>query len=211
MMCNQNRNTGMEPNTNAVVLIVEDNRDLADLYAQWASESHTVRTAYDGADALEQLDTSVDIVLLDRRMPGLSGDEVLGTIRERGFDCQVALVTSVELDFDSLSLGFDDYLQKPVTKQSLDVLIESLHIRTDYSEKVREHFALVSKRVALQTEKGANELATRPEVDELDDRIAELGRDVDGLLDDFSEADFRAMFETLSADDDFGATFHGHS
>lgn len=201
----------MESKTNAVILIVEDNRDLADLYAAWLSDSHAVKTAYDGEDALDQLDASVDIVLLDRRMPGLSGDEVLGTIRERGFDCQVALVTSVELDFDSLSLGFDDYLQKPVTKSSLNVLIESLYIRTDYSDKVREYFALVSKRVALQTEKGANELAERPEVHELDDRIAELGQEIDGLLADFSEADFRAVFETLPVDDDFGTTFRGHS
>lgn len=201
----------MESKANAVILIVEDNRDLADLYAAWLSDSYAVKTAYDGEDALEQLDASVDIVLLDRRMPGFAGDEVLGTIRERGFDCQVALVTSVEFDYDSLALGFDDYLQKPATKSSLRILVESLCIRMDYSDKLREYFALVSKRVALQAGKDAEELAARPEVHELDDRIASLGREVDGLLTDFSEEDFRAVFKSLPADGDSETAFRGRS
>lgn len=186
----------MKSNATTGVLIVEDNRDLADLYAAWLSDSYAVKTAYDGEDALDRLDTDVDIVLLDRRMPTLSGDEVLGTIWERGFDCQVALVTSVELDFDSLALGFDDYLRKPVTKSSLNVLVESLSIRTDYSAKVREYFSLLSKRVALQSGTDADEFAERPEVRELND---------------FSEDDYRAVFRAFSADGDSDATFSGHS
>jgi CheY-like chemotaxis protein len=41
-----------------------------------------VRTAYGGHEALEELSDDVDVILLDRRMPGLSGDEVLEEVRD---------------------------------------------------------------------------------------------------------------------------------
>lgn len=186
----------------AVVLVVDDNRNLADLYTAWLSDSYTVRSAYGGKDALDQLDVAVDVVLLDRRMPDIAGEQVLDTIRECGFDCQVALVTSVELDYDSLPLGFDDYLHKPATQASLETLVESLLVRVEYSDKLQEYFALVSKRVALQTEKDPDEVATHPEVQKLDDRIAELQEEVNGIISEFSEADYRALFTAFPSDED---------
>ncbi len=81
-----------------LVLVVEDEPDLADLYATWLRGEYRVRVAYGGREALEKLDDEVEVVLLDRRMPDLSGDEALKEIRERGFDCRVAMVTAVEPD-----------------------------------------------------------------------------------------------------------------
>lgn len=192
--------------TDPVVLVVDDNRNLADMYAAWLSDSYTVRTAYGGEDALTQLDSSVDIVLLDRRMPDLAGERVLQAIRERNVDCQVALVTSVEMDYDSLPLGFDDYLQKPVTESALRTLVESLAIRIEYSDKLQEYFALVSKRVALQTEKETDESAAHPAVQELDAQIADLQEEVDGYLATLSDAEYQALFHRFASHEDFKAT-----
>lgn len=192
-----------------VVLIVDDNSELADVYAQFLSDTYTVKTAYGGEEALERLDDSVDVVLLDRRMPDLSGEAVLSTIRERRVDCQVALVTSMEMDYDSLPLGFDDYVQKPASKATLRTLVESLCIRLDYSTKLQEYFALVSKRVALQAEKDAEEFADHPEVRRLDERIADLREEVDGLVEDFTESDFRAAFSGLDSAGKFEAALQG--
>lgn len=61
----------------ATVLIVEDEQPLADLYAKFLESTYTVRTAYDGTEALDSMSHEVDVVLLDRRMSGLSGEEVL--------------------------------------------------------------------------------------------------------------------------------------
>lgn len=199
----------MKTNTDTVILIVDDNRNLADLYTEWLSESYGVKTAYGGEDALAQLDAAVDIVLLDRRMPDLDGDHVLTTIRERECNCQVALVTSVAMDYDSLPLDFDDYLRKPTTKASLQALVESLRVRLDYSEKLQEYFALISKRVALRTEKDRDEFASHPQVCEFDDRISDLEQEIDELLADFSDEDYRAVFTLLSAADKSDAPVHG--
>ena len=189
----------MEDRDDVGVLVVDDDRELADVYSRFLAEAYTVKTAYGGEEALERLDESVDVVLLDRRMPGVSGDEVLSAIRERGVECQVALVTSVEMDYDSLPLAFDDYVQKPVSKADLRALVESLRIRLDYSAKLQEYFALVSRRVALQAKKDDDEFAEHPKVRQLDERIAELREEIDGLVEDFTESDFRAAFLNLDS------------
>ena len=60
------------------VLIVEDERELADLYGEWLEMAGcSVRTAHDGRAALEYLDSEVDVVLLDRRLPEIRGKQVL--------------------------------------------------------------------------------------------------------------------------------------
>jgi CheY-like chemotaxis protein len=189
----------MEDRDDVVVLVVDDNRELADVYSHFLAETYTVKTAYGGEEALGRLGDSVDVVLLDRRMPETSGDEVLSAIRKRGVDCQVALVTSVDIDYDSLPLAFDDYVQKPVSKAALRALVESLCSRLDYSTKLQEYFALVSRRVALQAKKDADEFAEHPEVRRLDERIAELREEVDGLVEHFTESDFRAAFSNLDS------------
>ncbi|WP_423750819.1 response regulator [Salinirarus marinus] len=74
----------------ATVLIVEDERALVDLFSNWLSDDFDVRTAYDGEQALAKIDDEVDVVLLDRRMPGLSGDDVLERVRERDIDATLA-------------------------------------------------------------------------------------------------------------------------
>jgi DNA-binding response OmpR family regulator len=172
-----------------VVLIVEDEPDLADLYATWLDDEYRVRVAYGGREALEELDEDVSVVLLDRRMPDLSGDEALAEIRSRGFDCRVAMVTAVEPDFDIVAMGFDDYLVKPVSKDALHDTVSNLLLRNAYDEGVQELFALASKKALLESEKGPTALAESEEYRELDEQLTELRRELDETLDEFDEGD----------------------
>jgi len=123
--------------------------DLANLYAAWLEDDCDVETAYDGSEALEAIDGAIDVVLLDRRMPGLSGDTVLETIREQSLECRVAMVTAVEPDFDIVELGFDDYLVKPVSKDELVDIIDQLFLQATHDEQLQELFALASKKALL--------------------------------------------------------------
>lgn len=104
-----------------VVLVVDDHRELADLYSVWLSEAYRVRTAYHGEQALDLIDADVDAVFMDRDMPGMRGEAVLRRIRERGFDCRVTLVTTNDPELNVAELDVDAYLTKPV---SADVLTE---------------------------------------------------------------------------------------
>ncbi|WP_435095044.1 HalX domain-containing protein [Halorubrum sp. N11] len=190
-----------------LVLVVEDEADLADLYAAWLGDEYRVRTAYGGQEALDELDDAnneVDAILLDRRMPGLSGDEVLVEVRDRGIDCRVAMVTAVEPDFDILEMGFDDYLVKPVTSDTLRETVEGLLRRGEYDAEMQDLFSLTSKKAMLETEKSATELADNTEYQELTDRIADLRSEADQSLEAVTEEDddFEKMFQEFDAGDD---------
>jgi DNA-binding response OmpR family regulator len=186
----------------ATVLVVEDERELADLFADWLADSYDVRTAYSAADALDELDEAVDVVLLDRRLPERSGDDVLDTIRERGLDCQVAMVTAVDPDFDTLELGFDSYVVKPVERDELEALVKQLLARSLYNEEVQQYFALASKRATIETTKTDAELAGDDRYQTLCEDIRELRSELDQRVADLDDEDFLAVFHDLQTRDE---------
>jgi len=155
------------------VLLVDDEADIVDVYALAFSEEYDVLKASDGEEALEKV-SDADVVLLDRRMPGLSGREVLAAIRERGIDVRVAMVTAVDPDFDIAEMPFDAYLTKPVGEEELRETVDGLLTLTGYDEQVRERFAIAEKMAALETEKASPELAESEEYQRLAERAAEL-------------------------------------
>lgn len=120
------------------VLIVDDEQGLADLYGAWLAQEYTTEAVYNGREAIERLADDIDIVLLDRRMPGVSGDEVLAYIRDKEFDCRVAMVSGIEPNLDLLELRIDGYLTKPVEQDALHDLVEDLRIVSGYDEPLQE-------------------------------------------------------------------------
>ncbi|MFB6083381.1 MAG: HalX domain-containing protein [Halorientalis sp.] len=186
-----------------VVLIVEDEPDVAETYSLWLADDYEVRIAGDGEEGLEKLDEEVDVVLLDRMMPGLSGDEVLERIREQELGCRVAMVTAVEPDFDILEMGFDAYLSKPIRSDELLETVEKLLERSTYDRLLQEYYALVEKQATLETAKSGAELAESDEYTELQNRIAdlqeELSRTMGGVEDD---DDFVAAIQQIGGSED---------
>ena len=186
-----------------LVLIAEDETDLADLYSTWLSEEYRVRTANGGAEALERLDEDVEVVLLDRRMPDISGDEVLEELRERGIDCRVVMVTAVEPDFDIVEMGFDDYLVKPVSRDALRETVSNLLLRSEYDSGVQKLFALSSKKALLEAEKSAIDLEDNEDYRELEAQIGELRTDLDRTLESVSEGTgLTALYRDFGRSDD---------
>lgn len=181
-----------------VVLIVEDEQDLADLYASWLADTNNVHVAYTGTDAIDQLDDSIDVVLLDRRMPDKSGDAVLDVINNRNLPCRVAMVTAVEPDFDIVEMGFDDYLVKPVTKQELRNTTARLYGRQTYTTDIRNFAATASKLAALETQKSPAELEESTEYAELESQFNELRARADASLGELGHDDFEALFRDLT-------------
>jgi len=180
-----------------VVLIVEDEPDVAETYKLWLQSEYEVRMAQNGDKGLELLDETVDVVLLDRMMPGLSGDEVLDRIRNRELGCRVAMVTAVEPDFDILEMGFDAYLSKPIRSEQLHTTVTNLLERSEYDSMLQEYYALVEKQATLEATKSSAELAESEQYTEL---TAEIERMRDGLSDTLGG---------IEDDDDFIATLRG--
>jgi DNA-binding response OmpR family regulator len=178
------------------VLVVDDEDEIADLYSTWLNMSCDVRVAYGGEDALETVDSDVDIVFLDRQMPEMSGDEVLTAIRERGIDCRVVMVTAIDPDFDIVEMPFDDYLTKPVMREDLDDSVQTMIERESYGQTVQEYFALSSKKATLEAEKTPAELRNSEEYQEMVERVEELAAQADTAVTGMTD-DFESLFRDL--------------
>lgn len=179
------------------VLVVDDERGLTDLYEIWLSDDYEIRVAYDGESALENLDATVDVVLLDRQMPDLMGDEVLEAIHEQDMSCRVAMVTAVDPNFDIVEMGFDDYVQKPVDKECLQEVVDGLLDRSEYDQAVESYYTAIRKRALLQDRKDASTLAESEEYHELEETIGALKEEMDDVTRRFEDDDFDALFKEL--------------
>ena len=171
------------------VLVVEDERHLADLYAEYLSDSYDVRTAYGGQEAIDSLGSEIDVVLLDRRMPVVSGNEVLATIEERGLDLEVAMVTAVDPDFEIIDLGVDDYVVKPVSKNTLLDVLERLETISTYNERQQKLTSKKLKRNVLEVEKTRPELESSERFARLEAEIEELEAEVQALATDLERSE----------------------
>lgn len=188
------------------VLVADDESHLGELYAEWLGDSYAVRTATTGAEALDQLDETVDVVLLDRQMPERSGSDVLAAIRDDGMNCHVAMISAVKPDLDVLDMEFDDYLVKPVSKDEVVNLVDTMFARAAYDDAVQEFFALVSKRAVLMVNCSDEELAASDAYQELEQQIAAAEQDAEQALDDvLDHLDFDSVFrdfETVTVAED---------
>jgi len=103
------------------VLVADDDQELLEMYDLWLSsvQGVTARTATDGDEALERLDESIDIAVLDRRMPETSGDEVAETIAATFPDCTVVIASAFQSDGNIDEQTYDRYLTKPVGRDEL--------------------------------------------------------------------------------------------
>jgi DNA-binding response OmpR family regulator len=117
------------------VLVVEDERLLADAIASGLRRhAMAVDVTYDGDAALERLAVNdYDVIVLDRDLPIVSGDEVCTALAESGAATRILMLTAataVSQRVTGLSLGADDYLTKPFAFAELAARIQALGRRT---------------------------------------------------------------------------------
>jgi DNA-binding response OmpR family regulator len=169
----------------ATVLVVDDETEVADVYALRLRNEYNTRVAYGGEAALETIGADVDVVLLDRRMPDLSGDEVLQTIRDSGYGCRVIMLTAVDPGLDIVEMPFDDYLCKPLEKEDLVAAIDQQLQIQRYDEQLSEYFEVTAKLALLEAELSSQKIEESTELTRLRERADELHGELDELLDEF--------------------------
>lgn len=149
--------------TQAHLLVVDDEPEIAESLADFLvkKEGYRISLARDGQEAIEFLratlgtKTEIDLVLLDMRMPGMSGLEVLSWIRSHPAlqYTRVVLLTAAATSQDkveALSTGADDYITKPYYPQELLARVKTI-LRTQQLEKQlqqqRQQLALLNQVV----------------------------------------------------------------
>jgi DNA-binding response OmpR family regulator len=113
------------------VLVVEDAQPLADVIAEGLrDQAMATDVARDGLEAAAKLAiTSYDVVVLDRDLPGIHGDDLCRIIAERDERAMVLMLTAAGSPVDrvsGLTLGADDYLAKPFHFPELVLRIRAL-------------------------------------------------------------------------------------
>ncbi|MCO5997537.1 response regulator transcription factor [Actinoallomurus rhizosphaericola] len=113
------------------VLVVEDQVELADSVARvLRREGMAVDVSYDGQDALDRTSlTDYDVVVLDRDLPEVHGDEVCAALTAKGPHTRILMLTAsgtIADRVEGLSLGADDYLPKPFAYAELIARVRAL-------------------------------------------------------------------------------------
>src|SRR6202022_504982 len=113
------------------ILLVEDERKVASFIARTLRENaYAVDVADTGEKALQLgKDVNYDVILLDVRLPGISGIEECRELRQRGVEAPVMMLTArsmVEQRVEGLDVGADDYLTKPFVLAELLARVRAL-------------------------------------------------------------------------------------
>jgi len=128
------------------ILLVEDERKVASFIARALREdSYAVDIAETGEKALELAgDVTYDAILLDVRLPSMSGVDVCRELRQQGIEAPVMMLTArglVEQRVEGLNAGADDYLTKPFVLAELLARVRALVRRGSHSGNAKLHYA----------------------------------------------------------------------
>lgn len=163
------------------MLVVEDENVLADAIAEWLRrESFAVDVAYDGDAALERLGVNeYAVVVLDRDLPVVHGDDVCRAIVDAGGETRVLMLTAaaaVRERVAGLALGADDYLTKPFALMELSARVHAL------TRRARPATPPTLRRAGIQLDPARHEVRR-------DDRHVPLSRKEFAVLAELLRAD----------------------
>jgi DNA-binding NtrC family response regulator len=138
------------------ILIVDDELIMRESLAGWLErDGHAVQTAASGEEALEKVkETQFDIFLVDIKMEGMNGLDVLRCVKETDPDADVVMITaygSIPSAIEAMKDGAYDYMLKPFDPNELGVLIEkiiqhqeqareNIYLKEQYKERTREQY-----------------------------------------------------------------------
>ncbi len=130
--------------TGTKILIVDDELIMRESLAGWLErDGHTIETAQSGEEALTKLKASrFDILLVDIKMEGISGLEVLKKVKADDPDVAIVMITaygSIATAIEAIKNGAYDYLLKPFDPNELGLLIEKI---VDHQAQARENLFL---------------------------------------------------------------------
>jgi DNA-binding response OmpR family regulator len=131
------------------VLILEDERMVANILEDYFSDSYDVQYVPTGTEALEAYTADTDLIIIDRNLEGMSGDTVATRIRANHEQQLLLCVSGVEPDNDIYELDYDDYIHKPVEEDEMRTRMELLLNRAALDSTARTYLSLRSKQLAL--------------------------------------------------------------
>ena len=138
------KDKALVPSRKSLILIVEDEEDMRDNLTDLLGKQYDIITSESGKDALKKYEANqnnVDMVLLDIRLPDISGVEVLHKMKNISLRPDIIMVTALkdlELAINAMKEGAYDYITKPFFAEDILSTIERATEKEDYLRKLRE-------------------------------------------------------------------------
>jgi two-component system nitrogen regulation response regulator NtrX len=144
------------------ILIVDDDRSLSEILVNILEyEGYGTETAYTGKQALPMVkDTLFDLVLLDLKLPDMSGIQILEKARERVPPLQVVMISgegTIHVAVEAARIGAYDFLEKPLDSERVLVTVKNaleksqlVREKAHLLESVMEHYIMVGECQAMQ-------------------------------------------------------------
>jgi len=125
----------------ANIVIVEDEEDLLELLEYNLSKEGFETIGFLNTKTVEQIldEEEIDLLIMDRNLPGVEGSEFVAQLRDKGFDNPVIFLSAKDKDEDieeGFMRGGDDYITKPFNMKELILRVRSILKRT--SKKIQE-------------------------------------------------------------------------
>ncbi|UXR86952.1 response regulator transcription factor [Staphylococcus felis] len=122
----------------AHVLIVDDEQDIREICKTYFEyEGYDVTVAANGQQALDKLDATIDVMIIDIMMPEVNGYEVVKAMKNKGMDIPYIYLTAKTSEQDTiygLMLGADDYVKKPFSPRELVIRVKNILNRVNIAK-----------------------------------------------------------------------------
>jgi len=140
------------------ILVVDDEEVVRNLLQRTLTEAgYDVTTAADGEEALSAVSQGeVEVVLLDIKMPGMSGIEVLGKLTTDWPDICVIVVTAVvdtQTAIEALKMGAYDYITKPFNRDNVVRKVQEAIEKWNYQLQDRRRYLQIKESITEQTQR----------------------------------------------------------
>lgn len=187
----------MSSGNGKTVLIVDDEEMVAESYELYLSDKYETRVETNGGAALCELtpsDREIDLILLDRRMPGMSGDVVAEHIDEYELDYQVITISAVDPDLDIIDMPVDGYLSKPVSEEEVVEAVERAFLIADYRDLLLRYNEAAEKHDILISDFSSGDAPAQ--LEQLRNRMQSLEAELNDLTDSLSETNVGGVFNS---------------
>ncbi|MGM0508207.1 MAG: response regulator [Fusobacteriota bacterium] len=152
------------------ILIIDDEKNIRFMLDKSLSKDYDVTSAVNGEDGLEKLkEGEYDLILLDMKLPGMDGLEVLKKIKESNKEVTVIMITgfgNIDTAVEAMKLGAVDYLRKPFSSNEIRSIVSEVIERNnidlskesseDYEDHLNHAKAYINKREFDKAEDSLN-------------------------------------------------------